>query len=70
MRVPFRIEGFYKILENLVGSNALIQHLLEPYPEPDEREWEESPYFIDGGLSIGCKSRYAPWLPKTDIWSI
>lgn len=61
-RVPFRIEGFYKILENLVGSNALVKHLLEPYPEQDE----ETPYYFSGVSSIGTSKRYAAWMPNPD----
>lgn len=63
MRVPFRIEGFYKVLRNLVGSSTLVEHLLEPYPD----ELDEpglSPYHLDGGVSIGQSTRYATWLPN------
>ena len=63
MRVPFRIEGFYKVLRNLIGSSALVEHLLEPYPE-DELDEQPSPYYFNGGVSIGQSTRYATWMPN------
>ena len=65
MRVPFRIEGFYRILENLTGSNMLVKHLLEPYPRPDEEEWNPGPYYADGGMAAAGKRCYAPWIPPS-----